>query len=190
MPIFIFYKIVCKDENINDCYVGKTKDLKRRWYSHKSRYYKEKNNLKLYQFIRENGGWNNFNMIEIEKNEYDDKDSAIREKYWVKELNATLNCQIPSRTQKEILKEYYENNKEKLKEIHKEWYENNKERKKDYYENNKEKLKEIHKEYYHNNKEKIKEINKEIIICECGCEITKKSLTRHKKTKKHIDLMI
>ena len=114
MPVFIFYKIFCKDENIKDLYVGKTIDLKKRWVDHKNNCNNEndkKYNIKLYQFIRENGNINNWNIIEIEKNEYDDKDSAIRERYWIKELNATLNCKIPSRTPKENR----ENNKEKRK---------------------------------------------------------------------------
>ena len=219
MPIFIFYKIVCKDENIKDCYVGKTKNLKKRWNCHKNTCNNENNkkyNLKLYQFIRENGGWNNFNMIEIEKNEYDDKDSAIRERYWIEELNANLNCIIPSRTKNEYCENYKEHLKEYKKEYNKkynkEYYEDNIEKIKQYYENNKEKIKETHKiyrenniekikkthnKYYQNNKEILKEYrkrhyenNKEKIICECGCEITKVSLSRHLKSKKHIDLMI
>ena len=189
MPVFIFYKIFCKDENIKDLYVGKTTDLKRRWNNHKNRCNNEndkKYNLKVYEFIRENGGWNNFNMIEIEKNEYDDKDSAIRERYWIKELNATLNCIIPSRTKNEYRENYKEHLKEYKKEYNKkynkEYYEDNIEKIKQYYENNKEKIKEYRKRHYEN--------NKEIIICECGCEITKKSLTRHKQSKKHIKRMI
>ena len=177
MPIYSFYKIVCKDENIKDLYVGKTTDLKKRWTKHKFNCNNEndkKYNLKLYKFIRENGNIDNWNIIEIDKGEYDDKDSAIVEKYWVKELNATLNCIIPSRTHKE----YYENNKEIINK-----------KAKEYRKKNIEKIKEISKIYRENNIEKIKEINKKI-TCECGCEITKQNLTRHKKTKKHIDLMI
>jgi len=159
MPIYIFYKIVCKDENIKDCYVGKTTDLKRRWREHKKNCNNENRseyNLKLYQFIRENDGWNNWNIIEIDKGEYDDKDSSIRERYWFEELNANLNCKTPSRTRKEFSEEYYEKNKEKINETCKEYRDNN------------------------------KEILNEKVICECGCEITKKNLIRHKKTKKHI----
>ena len=38
------------------------------------------------------------------------------------------------------------------------------------------------KEYRDNNKEKNR------IKCECGCEVTKSNLKRHKSNKKHIDL--
>ena len=112
--IFIYYKIVSKNENIKDIYVGKTKNLKKRIIDHKSNCYNENRkcyNIKVYQYIRENGGWDNFNFIEIETNEYNDKDSAIREKYWVEDLKANLNSYIPSRTKKESQKEYRENNK-------------------------------------------------------------------------------
>ena len=130
MPIYTFYKIVCKDENIKDLYVGKTTDLKKRWYCHKSNCNNKndrKYNLKLYQFIRENGNINNWNIIEIEKGEYDDKDSAIRERYWIEELNANLNSEIPSRTRKEKCKEYRDNHKEYYKEYLKEYRDKNRE---------------------------------------------------------------
>ena len=57
-----FYKIVCKDTNMTDCYVGHTTDFTKRKYKHKGlcnntniRNY----TIPLYQFIRANGGFNN-----------------------------------------------------------------------------------------------------------------------------------
>ena len=41
------------------------------------------------------------------------------------------------------------------------------------------------KMYRETNKEKINEK----IKCDCGCEVLKRALKRHEKTKKHIDLM-
>ena len=179
MPIYSFYKIVCKDENIKDCYVGKTNNLRNRWYSHKfncNNKNSDRHNLKLYQFIRENGNIDNWNIIEIEKNEYDDKDSAIRERYWIEDLNSNLNNDIPSQTLKENHKKYYENNKEKIKEKQKEYREKNKEhikeREKEYREKNKEKIKKEKKEYREKNKEKRKEYIKE--YCEKNKEKIKK----------------
>ena len=148
MPEYIYYKIICKNENIKDIYVGKTKNFKRRVIQHKSDCYNEnckEYNLKVYEFIRENGGINNFNFIEIEKNEYNDKDSAIRERYWIEELNANLNSLIPSRTDKE---------------------------------------------YYNKNKEIINEKRKEKIICKCGCEISKRNLSKHFKSKLHQEYLL
>ena len=165
--IFTFYEIVSKDENIKDIYVGKTTNFKKRVRDHKKNCYNENckcYNYKLYQFIRENGGINNFNFIEIETNEFNDKDSAIRERYWIEELKATLNSDIPTRTLKEYLKENLKNNREKY----------NKRQKK----------------YYNKNKEIINEKQREKITCECGCEIRKYYLSRHLKTKKHQDYLL
>ncbi len=179
MPIFTYYKIISKDENIKELYVGKTTNFKRRIRDHKNISNNQNckgYNLKLYKFIRENGGWNNWEFIEIEKNEYNDKDSAFKERYWIEELKATLNNDIPSRTKQEWSKIYRENNKEKdkqyrenrkeiKKEKDKQYRENNKEiikeKKKEYREKNKDKNKERDKEYYDKNKDKHKERDKE-----------------------------
>jgi hypothetical protein len=171
--IFTFYKIVSIDENIKDIYVGKTKKFKKRVREHRNNCYNENRkgyNINLYKFIRENGGWNNWEFIEIEKGEYDNKDSAIRERYWIEELNANLNNKIPSRTRKE----YDKNNKEIINE-----------KSKEYKENNKEIIKEKKKEYYKKNAEIINQK----ITCDCGCEITKRILSRHLKTKKHLNYL-
>jgi len=175
--IFTFYKIVSIDENIKDIYVGKTTNFKMRFQRHKSDCYNincKAYNFKLYKYIRENSGWDNFDMIEIETNEYDKKDSAIRERYWIEELNATLNNDIPSRTPYEYKKEWRENNKEKVKQKDREYRKNHKEiikeKAKEYREINKEIISEKQKEYNKINAEKKKqndknyyEKNKEII---------------------------
>jgi len=46
------------------------------------------------------------------------------------------------------------------------------------------------KEYREKFKDKISEKRKINVICECGCEIRKDALVKHKQTKKHIKLMI
>ena len=63
-----FYKIVCKDLDIKDCSVGHTTDFTTRKYDHKQRCSNPNNggyNLPVYRFMRENGGWENFEMILI-----------------------------------------------------------------------------------------------------------------------------
>jgi hypothetical protein len=60
------------------------------------------------------------------------------------------------------------------------------------YLNNKELIKAQTNKYYNENKEKKKEYyekNKEIINCECGQTLTKNTIKRHMKTKKHFDAM-
>ena len=62
----IIYKIFCKNKNINEVYIGHTTNLIKRKYQHKIEC---KNNLNkklnIYNTIRENGGWDNWDMLEI-----------------------------------------------------------------------------------------------------------------------------
>ena len=112
----IMYKIVCSDLNITDLYVGSTTNFTKRKNAHKSTCYNEARpeyNYKVYRFIRENGGWGNWSMVEIEKFSCNDPNEAhTRERYWIETLNATLNCQVPSRSQGEWNRQNYEQNKE------------------------------------------------------------------------------
>ena len=66
----IFYKFCCKNNNVLNCYVGHTRKFNRRKSEHKSRCNNEKDkkyDFKLYQLIRVNGGFDNWNMIDIHK---------------------------------------------------------------------------------------------------------------------------
>jgi predicted GIY-YIG superfamily endonuclease len=64
----IIYKIICLLPNINNKYVGITTDMIRRKYYHKIKSLDPKNNkYKLYHFINQHGGFNNFDIIEIKK---------------------------------------------------------------------------------------------------------------------------
>ena len=172
----LIYKIVCKDLECKDIYVGSTTDFTRRKYEHKSNCTNEntkKYNLKLYQTIRANGGWGNWSMIEIEKyNCKDGNELRARERLRYEELNGTLNTCIPNRSQKE----YEETNKDKIKEYQKEYL-------KEYYEHNKEILKEQAKEYYKNNKEKLKQK----IDCICGSTFRRSDKLRHERSQKHLN---
>ena len=103
----------------------------------------------------------------------------------IEQYDNLLNKQrayIPEEHYKEYIKEYHLN-------YNKEYYEENKnkilENRKIYREGNKEKLKGYQKKFRENNIDKLKEK----ITCECGCDIRKYDMIRHKKTKKHIDLM-
>jgi len=58
----IIYKITCKDETITDVYVGHTTNFVQRKYAHKIGCSNNNNNCKLYQVIRDNGGWENWKM--------------------------------------------------------------------------------------------------------------------------------
>ena len=177
----IMYKIVCKDLNVSDCYVGHTTNFVKRKCEHKSRSCNAgvaKNNLYVYQKIREHGGWDNFDMIQIE--EYDGKnrlDVLKRERHWIETLKPNLNRSVPSRTYKEYNDEH--------KEEHKQYYINNRERiLKRVSANAKEKASQIaeyHKKYYEKNKEKLREKHQ----CKCGGRYTTGTYLAHIKTNMH-----
>ncbi len=64
----IIYKLYCKDDNVKDVYVGHTTNFSKRKWKHKNNAMNPKaSNLKIYKIIRANGGWSNWNMVEIAK---------------------------------------------------------------------------------------------------------------------------
>jgi len=92
----IIYKIFCKDSNITDIYVGHTTNFIKRKYGHKISCDNTNNKLKIYEIIRNNGGWENWDMVEIAK--YNCKDSTearIKEQEHYKELKANMNSISP-----------------------------------------------------------------------------------------------
>ena len=171
----IFYRIVCNDVNITDCYVGHTTNFIKRKQLHKSCCNKENNksyNLKVYQIIRDNGGWVNWSMIMIKEHDCNDINDALRqERLYLEEYKATLNYNIPSRTKQEYesvyknkRKENNEINKDKIKNQQKEYYINNINKINEYITQNKDKIKNQKKEWYIKNKDKIKNQQKELYI--------------------------
>ena len=123
----IIYKLVKNDDYDNaNVYVGSTTDFVKRKYSHKNCCNNEKqkdHNEKKYQYIRENGGWDCFYMIEVEKFPCNDKREAeAREEYWRCHFNAQLNTRKAYTTYEERLeqnKKHDEKRKEERKEYHK-----------------------------------------------------------------------
>lgn len=74
----IIYKIYCKDKTIKDVYIGQTTNFVIRKYEHKTSC-NTKNDLEIYKTIRENGGWDNWNMIEIAKYNCNDSTDSTEE---------------------------------------------------------------------------------------------------------------
>jgi len=155
----IIYKIVCNDLSIKDCYVGHTTDMTKRKYTHKCSCNNEKTknyNLKIYQIIRENSGWDNWSMLLVEKFPCKDKYEACkREREVYEELEAKMNTFRPYITQeerkeehKEYNKQYYQEHKEESKEYNKQYHEEHKEERKEYNKQYREEHKEESKEYY------------------------------------------
>lgn len=153
---YIFYTFICNDPNITDNYVGSTKAFRQRKSTHKCHCNNEnsnKYNFKLYQSIRANGGWDNWEMKPIETKNCSTLEAHIFETKLMDERNTTLNIYkaYTSEEQYKLNKiEYHLKNKEK----------NNKQSLDNYYAN-KEKRNKQSLEYYHANKDKIKAQQKE-----------------------------
>ena len=192
------YKLCCKDPSISDIYVGSTLNHYRRKNQHKQRCNNpndKMHNLRVYDFIRNNEGFDNWDLIILEEYSAENKNDLLRrERFWIDKLKPFLNSKTSIRlqyTKSEYLKDYYVDNKEKILDYHKDYYVHNKEKKaakcKEYYVHNKEKILDYHKEYNENNKEKIKEQRSEKVECNiCKVSTTKGNLSRHKKSQKHL----
>ena len=174
------YKLVNKEDFDNEnIYIGSTTNFIQRKNQHKTGCNNQNNkhyNLKLYKHIRENGGWDNWVMIQIQPYSCaSKKELETEERRFIEQLKAKLNNNIPARTsleyyydnRDEILKFYHDNRDEKI-EKQKQWYNENRDeelvRMKQYHINNRDKLLEYGNQYYINNKDKIAENKKQYYI--------------------------
>ena len=102
----VIYKLCCKDPLIEDIYIGSTTNMKVRKGQHKTdcnnkniKAYNQNN----YQFIRENGGFDNWDMIMIEEYSCNSKtELQKKERYWFDELKPSLNSIRPYATKEEL----------------------------------------------------------------------------------------
>ena len=157
------YKLCCKDPTITDIYIGSTCNFTKRKYGHKSISQNPNNkrhNQKVYSYIRDNGGFDNWDMILLELVSVSNKrEKEQKERIWIDKLKSSLNTYLPTQT----ITEYKIKNNESIL-IKK-------------------------KEYYKNHKEDWVGINanrsSEKIICECGGSYTKQHKSTHFKSVKH-----
>ena len=155
------YKIMVGDV----CYIGSTCDIRNRIWKHKSDCYNKncKNyNLKLYKTIREVYGmdWDKVKWSVIDC--YYNVDKTFRkeiEQYYIDLFKSELNMIGVVCDYKQYLKQYRNENKEKIKEIN--------------------------KQYRNKNKQKLNQK----ITCGCGSTYTKRNKKRHEKSKKHQDYL-
>ena len=192
---YVFYKIV-NDDLPEYVYIGSTGCFYKRKWLHKcvcNNPNNKNHNLKLYKTIRDNGGWDRWNMKVIdEAKQLTLTEARIKEEMLRKEYNGNLNTVKAYQTveeRKEYEKDYLKINKEVILEKHKEYRDSHKEsileKKKVFRESNKELLCKKQKEYYVLNKKVINGKNKEKITCECGSVFTLPNKSRHKKSLKH-----
>jgi hypothetical protein len=161
--------------NDDEVYVGSTiQPLSVRFGGHKRD--KDKS---VYKYINDkyDGDFKHCYIELYESCPCESKEQLLKREGEVIRLIGTLNKVIAGRTDKER----YEDNKEKILEYEKKRYKDNKE-----------KISEKHKKYYEDNKDILAEkrkIKNEKITCECGCEVRKSNISRHMKTKNHIDFI-
>jgi len=92
----IIYKIYCKDTTIDDVYIGHTTNFVQRKCQHKTCCNNLHNKFKIYEIIRQNGGWDNWDMIEIATHNCKNHTEArIKEHEYYEKFNSTLNSVPP-----------------------------------------------------------------------------------------------
>jgi hypothetical protein len=100
------YRISHKLDYDNDnVYIGSTTDLHKRKLKHKTSCISEKNkkfHYKLYQYVRENGGFDNFRFTILRVcNDVDKMERFKLEQSFIDVYEPTLNIRSASQTQKE-----------------------------------------------------------------------------------------
>lgn len=198
----IIYKLCCKNPEITDIYIGHTTNFVKRKQGHKQSCKDVNNNAyNTYKsiFIRNNGGFENWDMIEIEKFKCNDKYEAEKhERKYIDELKPTLNTLMPmnkyyASNEKEYAVKYKEEHYEKLQLYNQSYYEANKSRTEEQYKlyraKNAEYIADYKKAYYQNHKDEINtKMKEELIKCDiCQCEFRKQGLSRHLRTKLHLN---
>ena len=143
----IIYKICCRDPTIKDEYVGSTTNLRQRRSHH--RYFainpdKSSKQQNLYNFIREHGGWDNWQVIQLEAYSCETKAQLLmKEREWFEKCNSTLNACKPGNhaihpDENSYQRALRQEDPEGYNERHRQYYKP--EQKRDYYERNREEI--------------------------------------------------
>jgi len=159
----VIYTIKSKD----NIYVGSTVNFRSRKNDHKSNITNENHkayNFKLYKTIRDNDGEWDMQPHSIfpcvSKLELTIEEERIRQ---------LLNADMNSNSCGTVLTgpEY------------------KKQHNKQYNEQHRDEICEQKKQYYEQHRDEIKEKKRQKVTCECGCDVTKYNLSRHRKSPKH-----
>lgn len=120
---YTFYRIYSKNPEVTECYIGSTKDFKNRYRYHKIRYTNEDDphyTIKLYTYMRNNGGFDVFEFEIIDTIIFNNTDRLWHERKLIELYGATLNIYMPIVTKDETIqakkhynKQYAIINKEK-----------------------------------------------------------------------------
>ena len=127
MKFGAIYKFVCIDKSVKDEYIGSTKNLQQRIGQHKHSFHNSNGkeyNYKVYQFIRDNGDWENWQIVVIRKLPNTNKEARCYIEQFYKDLyKPILNNYNAMGYDIEREKEYHKNydknyrieNKDKIK---------------------------------------------------------------------------
>lgn len=206
MVKYYIYKLASLNPTVTEIYVGSTKCPKQRKHNHRiscDNKNQKAYDFKVYSYIRENGGMNNFELYVLEEFECANRNEArTKEHEYIVKLKATLNSrgafEIPEERKEKThiykTQRHYPKYREEIIERSKQYYAENKERvlerSKHYREQNKEEIRERKKRYGEQNKEKIRAKKAEQVLCEaCETMVNKSHRKRHERTKTHIEKM-
>ncbi len=194
------YKIACKDPSIKDVYVGSTTDVVNRRSAHKTSCNNEKvkgHNFAVYVFIRAHGCWDNWDLIVVEAFPCEtNEQQRTRERFWFETLGATLNTNTPIVTpEEEKIKNRKYNKRENVQANQLQWRLDNRQeiceksraRYAEHQEEERERsrLKRLNPHYM----ERRSAREKQRVICECGIEVCRAAMNKHKKGTPHIEAM-
>ena len=197
----VIYKL--HKDDMSEIYIGSSKDRNKREELHKSACNNENShgyNLKVYKFIRENGGMDTWKFEVIQEFSCENRTQLrILEQYYYDLMKPALNTIRPY-----ISEEYYQDNIEEFKEKMKEYYQDNieefKEKRAKHYQDNRDEIIEKSLKRYRDNRDEIiekslkryqdniEEISKkrnQKCICECGKKYTFSNKARHDDSKRH-----
>jgi hypothetical protein len=195
--IYSMYKIFPKNKELNYCYVGHTSNLSERNKHHfqcSTNTNNSKHHQLIYQTIYNNGGWNEWEMIEIEKYVCSTRlEARMREQQLILEHNANINTLSAFVTEDErkkrkqaITNKYRAENKDIIKEQTQKYKEDHKDIIKEqmikYRKDHKEEIREKEKEYRQLHADKYKENDK--IWREANKEILKEKRKIYEAKKK------
>lgn len=179
----VIYKLVHKEDlDNNNIYIGSTTNFRGRKAEHKKAVINDNDknyNCKKYQYIRENGGWDNWTMIQIEKYPCNDRRTLeARERYWAEQHhNKLINTNRICITEDEKI--YVRDNSKR---------DRTNERKLYICECG-EMITNANIKAHLQTEKHLNLLNNtfktDLITCECGCKITKYNLERHLLSNKH-----
>lgn len=109
---YTFYRIYSKNSEVTECYIGSTKDLHTRIIGHKSMCNNKNSshyNTYIYEYIRNNGGFGEFEIEIIDIINFSKTDRLLHERKLIELFGANLNLILPIISSEEQRQKYIKN---------------------------------------------------------------------------------